>query len=273
MRIAINAWTFPAGLEAKELATAAGQAGFDAVELTFSAEGLLTTQTPQERCRQVAQTFAEAGVAIASLATDLFWRFHYGHEDASVRQQAKELTRVGLDLAAWLGTDALLVVPAVVGRSNEPHPQVRYVDALHRSLDTLGKMASEAEDRGVRIAIENVWNRFLLSPVEMRDLIDQVNSPWVGAYFDIGNAMAFGYPQDWIATLGRRIVRVHAKDYDLTRPGPAGFDCPLQAGSVAWPAVMAALREAGYEGPLVYEGRGEPAEVAARMRRIVAGSE
>ncbi len=134
------------------------------------------------------------------------------------------------------------------------------------------QLAGDADDRGVHIGIENVWNRFLLSPVEMRDLIDRVNSPWVGAYFDIGNAMAFGYPQDWIRTLGRRIIRVHAKDYDLTRPGTAGFDCPLGDGSVDWPAVMAALHEVQYEGPMTFEGPGEPVRIAARLKRIVSGS-
>lgn len=269
MLVAINAWTFPAGMDAGGLAAAAAQAGFEAVELTIGTEGLLTTQTRQEQCAEIARVFQQAGLKIASLATGLFWQCHYGHADPSVRQQAKELTKVGLDMATWLGTDTLLVVPAVVGRWNDPVPQVAYADALARSMDALASLSGEAEDRGVHIGIENVWNRFLLSPVEMSDLIDKVNSPWVGAYFDIGNAMAFGYPQDWIRTLGRRIIRVHAKDYDLGRPGAAGFDCPLLEGSVDWAAVIKALRDIRYEGPLTYEGRGEPAGIARRLKQIL----
>lgn len=272
MQVAINAWTFPAGMDAKAVATAAAQAGFEAVELTMGTEGLLTTQTPQAQCAEIARVFTDAGLRIASLATDLFWQFHYAHESPTARQQARELTRVGLDMAGWLGTDALLVVPAVVGRWNDPVPQVAYADALARSLDMLSSLSGEAEDRGVYIAIENVWNRFLLSPVEMCDLIDKVNSPWVGAYFDIGNAMAFGYPQDWIRTLGRRIIRVHAKDYDLDKPGVAGFDCPLLAGSVNWAAVAAALRDVQYDGPLTYEGPGEPAWIARQLKRILGAA-
>jgi L-ribulose-5-phosphate 3-epimerase len=269
MLVAINAWTFPAGMDAEGLAGAAAQAGFEAVELTIGTDGPLTTQTRQEQCAEIARVFRQFGLKITSLATGLFWQCHYGHGDPAVRQQAKELTRVGLDMATWLGADALLVVPAVVGRWNDPVPQVAYADALARSIDALANVSGEAEDRGVYIAIENVWNRFLLSPMEMCELIDKVNSPWVGACFDIGNAMVFGYPQDWIRTLGRRIIRVHAKDYDLNRPGAAGFDCPLLEGSVDWAAVMKALRDIRYEGPLTYEGRGEPTGIARRLKQLL----
>lgn len=269
MLVAINAWTFPAGTDAPAMASSARQAGFEAVELTMGPDGFLTPQTPPEQCREIARVFQDADVRIASLATNLFWQCNYGDPDPAVRQQAMELTRAGLDRAAWLGTDALLVVPAVVGLWNESSPRVSYAQALDRSYEILTRLREDAEDRGIHIAIENVWNRFLLSPVEMRDLIDRVNSPWVGAYFDIGNAMAFGYPQDWIDVLGRRIVRVHAKDYGLARGGADGFACHLQEGSVDWPAVIAALERSGYDGPLTYEGQGDLADTAQRLRRIL----
>jgi hexulose-6-phosphate isomerase len=269
MLLSINAWTFPPGTDARALAESATAAGFEAIELTMGAEGALTPQTREDECRRIARIFQDAGLKVASLATDLFWRVNYGHTDPAIRQQARELTQAGLDRAAWLGTDALLVVPAVVGTWNEPVPRVSYAHAMERTFDSLSKLREDAEDRGVHIAIENVWNRFLLSPVEMRNLIDRVNNPWVGAYFDVGNAMAFGYPQDWIEALGRRIVRVHAKEYDLARPGPDGFACPLQDGSVDWRAVMTALQTAGYDGPLTYEGPGDPRDIARRMRRIL----
>jgi L-ribulose-5-phosphate 3-epimerase len=272
MLLSINAWTFPPETDARTLAQSAATAGFEAVELTMGLQGFLTTRTAEDECSQIAHIFQDAGLKIASLATDLFWQCNYGDADPEVRRQAGDLTRAGLDRAAWLGTDAFLVVPAVVGAWNEPAPRTSYADALERTFDMLTKLREDAEDHGVHIAIENAPNRFLLSPTEMRNLIDRVNSPWVGAYFDVGNAMAFGYPQDWINVLGRRIVRVHAKDYDLNRPGPEGFACQLQDGSVNWPAVIAALRVAGYDGPLTYEGPGNPAEIARRLRRILGGS-
>lgn len=269
MQLAIQAGTFPAVMDARTLAESARRAGFDAVALTIGLDGLLTTRTPEQPCRDIARTFQDAGVSVASLATDLFWQVNYGDAEPAVRQQASELTRLGLDMATWLGTEALLVVPAVVGGGNEPNPRVSYAQALDRTLEALSRLREDAEDRGVRIAIRNVWNRFLLSPVEMRDLLDRVNSPWVGACFDIGNAMAFGYPQDWIGILGPRIVRVHASDYNLQRGGIGGFACPLQEGSVNWPAVVSALDAAGYDGPLTYEGQGDPPDVARRLRRIL----
>ncbi len=272
MLLSINAWTFPAGTDAQQMAESSALAGFEAIELTMGLEGLLTTRTPDDQCRQIARVFQAAGLKIASLATALFWRVNYGNPDPAVRQQAKDLTRIGLDKAALLGTDAFLVVPAVVGTWNELAPRVGYADALARTFEMLRQLREDAEDCGVHIAIENVPNRFLLSPVEMRDLIDRVNSPWVGVYFDIGNAVAFGYPQDWISVLGPRIVRVHAKDCDLNRGAQEGTACPLQEGSVDWPAVIAALRAARYDGPLTYEGQGDPAEIARRLRRILGSA-
>ena len=269
MLLSINAWTFPAGTDAPTLAASAARAGFEAIELTMDGEGLLTALSTQEQCSQITRVLQDAGLRIASLAGGLFREFSYTDPDPAMRQKARDLTRSGLDLASWLGTDALLVVPGVVGGWNDPVPRTGYADALARSFEMLCKLREDAEDHGISIAIENVWNRFLLSPVEMRDLIDRINSPWVGAYFDIGNAMAFGYPQDWIEVLGRRIVRVHAKDYDLGRSGIDGFNCRLQEGSVDWPAVVAALEQAGYQGPMTYEGQGDPADIARRLRRIL----
>ncbi len=272
MRLSINARTFPAGLEAPALAAAARQAGFEAVELMMGGEGLLTTETSEADCRRIARVIQNAGLKVASLGTDLFWQFHYADPDPAVRRQAQDLTVAGLDRAAWLRTDAFLVVPAVVGGWNERVPRVRYGEAMERTFDMLAKLREEAEDRGVHIAVENACSRFLLSPLEMRDLIDRVNNPWVGACLDIGSAMAFGYPQDWIEVLGRRIVRVRARDYDLNRPGAEGFRCQLQEGSVDWPAVVAALQAVGYDGPLTYEGEGDPAAVARRLGRILGRS-
>jgi len=269
MRRSINAWFFEASTPVVEMARRCAAAGFEALELVLENEGVLTPQTDQATCRSYGQQVRDAGLHVASLATGLFWQTHYGSDDPETRQKAYDLTLSILDRAAWLGAEAILVIPAVVGAWNAATPSVRYADALNRSFETLHRLAYEAEQRGVILAVENVWNRFLLSPVELADLIDRVNSPWVGAYLDVGNVLAFGFPQDWIDTLGRRIVRVHLKDYDLSNPGIEGF-CPLGEGSVDWPAVMAALSRAGYDGPLTYEGRGDLADIKVRMDRILS---
>ena len=270
MFTALNAWTFAPEILLDEQLAATASAGFAAIELVLSDDGPLRPDTPLHECTALAQNAADRGVRIAGLATDDFWQINYASPDEADRRQAVELTLRMLDRAAALGAGAILVVPAVVGMAADARMRVGYADALQRVFDALSSLRHEAEARSVTIALENVWNRFLLSPVEAADLIDRVNSPFVGFYLDVGNVLAFGYPEDWIATLGGRIARVHIKDYDLNRPGSAGF-CPLGEGSVDWPAVVGALRSVGYTGPLIYEGDGEPADICRRLDNILAG--
>lgn len=266
----INAWTFPPDLPPEKQLAEARAAGFDAIELTVATDGPLRFDTPLETCATLAARAAELNLRIISLATDEFWTTNYAVPDQSVRQRAVDLTLRMLDRAAALRADAILVVPAVVGTPNEPHPRVSYADALQRTFETLRSLRHEAESRGVTIALENVLNRFLLSPLEVAELIDRINSAYVAWYLDTGNVIPLGYPQDWVATLGPRIKCVHIKDYDLARPGDAGF-CPLGEGSVDWPRVIAALRQVGYDGPLTFEGPGDPVDVHRRLSNIING--
>jgi L-ribulose-5-phosphate 3-epimerase len=270
MLAAVNAWTFAGCATADEHLAAAAAAGFEGVELVVDADGPLRPDTPLPELARLARRAADLHLQLTGLATGSFWQSNYAAPQKSDRQRAAELTLRMLDQAAAAQAGAILVVPAVVGQADDIQPRVSYADALHRTWEALSALRYEAEARAVAIAIENVWNRFLLSPVEAADLIDRINSPYVGFYLDTGNVLAFGYPEDWIATLAGRIVRVHAKDYDLRRPGPAGF-CRLGAGSVNWPAVIRALTACGYDGPLTYEGRDEPADACRRLKDIIAG--
>ena len=221
-------------------------------------------------CRRLGDEIRAAGVEVASLACGLFWQSSYASPDPADRERARQWTIAGLARAQWLGADALLVVPGLVSHFRKPTERiVGYAEAMDRTFHALRALAPEAESRGVTIAIENVWNQFLLSPVELRGLIDELNSPYVGVYLDVGNVLKFGFPEDWIETLGRRVVRVHLKDFKLEVGTLDGF-CPLGDGDVNWPMVMAALRQVGYDGPLTYEGPGEPADICERMERIVS---
>jgi hexulose-6-phosphate isomerase len=126
-------------------------------------------------------------------------------------------------------------------------------DTVHkRASDAVGSLIAQASAARIAIGIENVWNKFLVDPFAMRAFIDQFGSEWVGAYFDVGNSMLVGYPEQWIRILGRRIKRVHLKDFRRAVGTADGF-VDLLAGDVNWPAVMAALREVGYSGPLTAE--------------------
>lgn len=266
----INGWTFPAGTPWAEAARLARSAGFGAIEPTLDPEGALTPTTGEVACRQMGEAIREAGLEVASLACGMFWQTHYASPIKADRNKARALTLAGLDRAQWLGAPALLVVPGVVGHFERPsRPVVAYADALAYSYDALRELAFEAEARAVTIAIENVWNQFLLSPVEMRELVDRVNSPWVGVYLDVGNVLKFGFPQDWIDTLGRRIARVHLKDFKLSVGTLDGF-CPLGDGDVDWPEVMTALQRQRYDGPLTFEGPGDLADISRRIDSILA---
>ncbi|MGE0481970.1 MAG: sugar phosphate isomerase/epimerase family protein [Phycisphaerae bacterium] len=269
MLAAVNSAIFPAGAPLAEQLAAARSAGFAGVELVIAADTPLRADQPLDAFAQARRIADDAGVALVGLACPLYFQTHFASADPADRARAVDLTIALLDRAVAAQVDALVIVPAVVGRTADPTPQASYADALNRTFDALAELRFEAESHGVTIALETVWNRFLLSPVETSDLLERVNSPCVGVCVDTGNVLATSYPQDWIATLGRRVVRVHAKDYDLCKPGRSGF-CPLGEGSVDWSAVISALRRVRYDGPVIYEGGGEPAEACRRLRNILA---
>jgi hexulose-6-phosphate isomerase len=270
MKLAVNAASLADAASAEEQLARAAAAGYVGFEPVLTDRGPLTHDATPDDLATLARRAADAGIELVGLSSASYMQRNYGSEEAADRQHARDLTLHMLDLAAAAGIGAILVIPAVVGRPTEPSPRVTYLDAFNRTVDTLSALRHEAEARAVTIAIENAWTRFLLSPIEVVELIDQINSPCVAAYFDVGNVLPFGYPEDWIRTLGRRIARVHAKDYDLTRPGAAGFCLPGE-GSVDWPAVMAALADVGYAGPLTYEGPNDVTVARGRLARIVAG--
>lgn len=269
MKKSVNGWTFGPEMPLAEVAKVVREAGFEAFEPTIGEEGELTVTTDESAVRRLGEQIRAAGLEVASLASGLYWKYSLTSPDAAEREQARRMTVASLDRAAWLGTDALLVVPGMVAHFEDNKMRIGYADALRLACEALRDLAAEAEKRGVILAVENVWNALLVSPVEMRDMIDRINSPWVAAYLDVGNVLRYGVSQDWVDTLGRRIRRVHLKDYQLEVGGLKGF-CQLGDGDVEWPEVMAALRRVGYDGPLTYEGPGDPADIARRIDRIMA---
>jgi hexulose-6-phosphate isomerase len=166
----------------------------------------------------------------------------------------------------------VLLVPAVVNK------EVSYGDAYRRSQSEIRKALPIAEETGIRILFENVWNNFLLSPLETARYIDEFESSLVGAYFDVGNVVRYGWPEHWIAALGDRIGKLDIKEYSRelqnTKGPGAGFGVEIGDGDCDWPAVMKALDEIGYEGWATAEVRGGDAarlrEIAERMDRAFA---
>ena len=181
--------------------------------------------------------------------------------------------RTSLHNARLWGADTVLLVPAVV------NPETRYAEAYERSQRQIRKLIPLAEELKIMIGIEEVWNKFLLSPLEFARYVDEFQTPWIRAYFDVGNVGIYGYPQDWIRTLGKRIVKLHIKDFSFktdpaTRKRVSEF-APLLEGEIDWRAVHAALAEIGYRGSATVElPAGDAAylaEVNKRFDKILNG--
>ncbi|MDI6827518.1 MAG: sugar phosphate isomerase/epimerase family protein [Armatimonadota bacterium] len=257
MKKSISYWAFPGGLDASkpvvEACKEAKAAGFEAIELAFSVAGEISLDSTTDDLKRLRKSIEETKIEIASLACALGFQWQFTSDDPEVRAKAVEVHRKAIAAANALGTDALLVVPGAVDVPWDPSvPVVRYGDAYKRASEEISKLIRDAENASVVLCVENVWNKFLLSPMEMAAFVDQLNSPCAAVYFDVGNCVYIGYPQDWIRVLGKRIKRVHLKDFRRSVGTVAGF-VDLLSGDVDWPAVIEALKEIGYEGPLTAE--------------------
>jgi hexulose-6-phosphate isomerase len=183
----------------------------------------------------------------------LYWTYSLTSNSESTRSKALDIGRKQLETAAQLGVDTILLIPGAVGVDFIPGSEVVPYDvAYDRAQEAVTQLAATAAEYKVNIGIENVWNKFLLSPLEMRRFIDEIGSPWVGSYLDIGNTLLTGYPEHWISILGERIKKVHFKDYRRQAGGLHGF-VDLLAGDVDYPSVVAALAAAGYDGYVIAE--------------------
>ena len=247
MKKGISIWSF-AETDLKKCFQLARDAGFDGVEVALDEKGMVSLESTKEDAETVKAWAKEAGVALYSVASGLYWKKNYTASSEEIRKEAKEITKRQLQVASWLGCQSILVVPGAVGVDFEPGSEiVDYDVAYDRCLEALKELAPVAEEYQVELCIENVWNKFLLSPLEMRDLIDKVNSPWVGSYFDVGNVLYCGYPEQWIKILGKRIRKVHFKDFKRSVGTLDGFG-DLLSGDVNWKNVRAALEKTGYDG-------------------------
>lgn len=247
MKKGINIWSFPAEPLAKSFYTAR-DAGFEGVEVGLLSEGEVSLKSTEKELLAVKRSAEENGISLYSVATGLYWDHWLTDDDAKERAVAKDIVKRHLAVAKTLGCESILVVPGSVhAEFAAPGKVVDYEDAYKRALEALTELKEDAEREEVSIGIENVWNQFLTSPLEMRDFIDKIGSPYVGSYLDVGNVLFNGHPEHWIKALGSRIKKVHFKDYRVAAGGLHGF-VDLLAGDVDYPAVMRALRAVGYDG-------------------------
>lgn len=246
MKKGINIWSFPSGMGIEESIVLAKDAGFDGIELSLNETGELSLESSEAEVRSVRRFADDTGIELSSLASGLYWDYPPTSENEQVSGKAFDIAIKQLESAAALGVDTILIVPGAVGVDFIPNaPVVPYDRAYDNALTFFSKLAKEAEALKVSVGIENVWNKFLLSPLEMRGFIDAVGSDYVGSYFDVGNVVYSGYPEHWISILNKRIKKVHFKDYRRQAGGLHGF-VDLLAGDVDYPVVIEALNAIGY---------------------------
>src|SRR5437667_1413734 len=263
-------------LEPREAFERARAAGFDGIELGLDAEGRVSLPAPYNEPDRAAELARSVGLELPSTMgpgfLDLFPR-----ETEAALPEIVARTERGCQAARALGASAMLQIPGFVQIMWDPKsPVIPYDVAWERALTIYRALAPVAERHGVTLCVENVWNRFLLSPLEMRQFVDTIHSPAVKVYFDVGNQLVNGFPEQWLRILGPRIGRIHLKDFRTAIGNLNGFVMLLE-GDVDWTAVMSAVSEIGYEGYLTAEYgpyRHGPdtllAHLSASMDRILA---
>jgi len=238
------------------------KAGFDGAEMN--------SHMDQD---EVLRARDETGMLIPSVCNAHHWSKPLSHPDPAVRADGLEALKQALRDAKAYGASSVLLVPAVV------NSEVSYADAYSRSQAEIRKAIPLAEQLGVKIAIENVWNQFLLSPLEAARYVDEFNTSAVGWHFDVGNILNYGWPEQWIRTLGKRIQKIHIKEFSRKRRDNEGlwkgFDVKLLEGDNNWPAVMQAVDDVGYTGWAITEqGGGDTrqglSDLLTRLDRILA---
>jgi hexulose-6-phosphate isomerase len=259
----ISYWSFEDGLANTHPIEAAlrqaRDAGFEALELALATEGVLTVESTQRDCQAVRDTIDAFGdVQVSSVASGLSWGCNPLSHDPAVRETSNKMMEAALERTAWLGGDAFLYVPGIVGCPFVPDEKVRYDHAVQRCRENVERLLPTAERVGVDLCLENVWNGLFLSPLELADFIDGFGSDRLGVYLDVGNLLGYHqHPPHWIELLGPRIKRVHVKDFkhDFDWQGRYDF-CRLGEGDVPWPETIQSLRDlpgGGYRGTVIAE--------------------
>ncbi len=237
--------------------------GFDGVEMDSPTDLSLD---------EILEAKDKAKLEIPGVVDSVHWKSPLSDPDANVRAVGRKALETALRDCRKLGGTSVLLVPAVVNK------KVSYQEAWDRSIAEIRGVLPLAKELEIHIAIENVWNQFLLSPLEAARFVDQFESPWIGWHFDIGNVVNYGWPEQWIRTLGKRILKLDVKEYSRKKRDELGlwkgFDVEIGEGDCDWAAVMTALDEIGYAGWAAAEvdggGRGRLADIAKRMDHCIA---
>lgn len=249
---ALNYWVFGGFGPAKtpyEFIDFAKEQGLDGVEMTVG--DCLPESIDEAECRKIAAYAKERGIGLKTLATGCYGAMNLGAADEAERQRAIEFTKKYLRIAAWIGAETVLVIPGSAHVTWDPsRPVVPYKTVWENSVRSLNELLPLAEELAVNIALENVWMRFLLSPMEWKLFLDQFDSDRIGMYFDVGNCLLYAPAQDYVGLLGSKYIKaVHIKNWKGDDCGGTlhGFGDSLLDGDVDFKAVMSALEACGYD--------------------------
>jgi hexulose-6-phosphate isomerase len=249
----------PKSLSAIDAFQLAKDSGFEEIECPTTPE--------QGKAEEMLAASKKAGLRIHSVMNQAHWSSPLSSPDPAVVEKSLDGMRASINNAKMWGADTVLLVPAVV------NAEVSYAQAWERSQRQIRKLIPIAQEAKVVIGIEEVWNKFLLSPLEFARYIDSFESQWVKAYFDVGNVAISGFPQDWIRVLGKRIVKLHIKDFKFEKNVASWV--ALKEGQIDWKAVHASLEAVGYKGTATVELAGGDGdylkEVNRRFESILSG--
>ncbi|OYT30652.1 MAG: hypothetical protein B6U94_06105 [Thermofilum sp. ex4484_79] len=247
---ALSQLCFPAETPIREVISLAHKAEFDGVELKTSIEGDINFNASREDLKKIYDMLKDFNLETASVSNGANWTFPLTSPDENIRMKGIEYAKKTVEIAYHLEANAILLVPGNVTED------IRYDRAWNFSLDSVIAVGKHALNYGVTVAVEEVWNKLILTPLEMERFVKEANEAIgeeiVGVYFDIANIVPFGYPDHWILYLKDKIKRVHVKDFRVERPGMVYTVLPPY-GSVNWPKVMKALEDIGYESYLTAE--------------------
>lgn len=260
IRMAVEYNMLPESLSILQRFQLAKDCGFEQIECP--------TTSGQADAEAMKSASEKVGLPIHSVMNMDHWKYPFSSADSAVVEKGLEGARTSIRNAHLWGASTVLLVPGVV------NPQTSYKDAYTRSQANIRKLIPLAEELNVTLALEEVWNKFLLSPLEFARYIDEYNSPHIRAYFDVGNVVLYGYPQDWIRTLGKRIVKLHIKDFSFRRDKASGNAVARWVspgdGDIDWAAIYSALEEIGYQGTATLELSSGDADYLKEMRQRFA---
>ena len=252
----INRWAFKADWSAEECVTMAKKYGFDGIEFNLEEEGDFSLQTNDHEVVQLKALCQNNDLEISSICSLLFWKYPITSGDLDIRDKGIHLIKKMIDFAEILGVQNILVVPGMVHADppldfgNAPIP---YMVAWDRAMAVVRDLADYAKPKGVVVGLENVfYNKFLITQLEYKKFLDEVDRDNVKIYFDVGNTMLCGFPEDWIRYLSDYICCMHLKDFDKNINTLNGWKNIFQ-GHINWANVTGAIREIGYDGYLVGE--------------------